>query len=433
MVYRKERDCMIKRILVILLLCLLTINVLGTDCEHEDIIYNPETGKAELWLVDCSHEKISLLDADYQERAASIVRSIEGPNTQLSLPESMASYNQELYVINGIGKRITVFNETDSGNVPPKRILEGAATEINDSFGIVVINNEIYISNVTALGVGQILVFNSTDNGNIAPKRKIEGANTLVQNPRQMFASGTELLITDYSNRIIVHNLNASGNVAPNRNLFGANTLIDTPEGIMVVNGEIFVSNRKGNFISVFNLNDTGNVAPKRRIAGANTLLNEPTGLASDGTEMHIANFMSDNLLKFPLNASGNVAPTGVGGEGIGLLGPKFIILLNARTDLIGESSKFGLTAQALEGSVELTWQNCPDLDIAGFNVYRQQDNGDWEKINAELIPCSGGIQGSGYIQWDREAELSNYDYAYKLEYVYPDGGRCWDIPVVLE
>jgi len=97
-------------------------------------------------------------------------------------PPSTSS-NRKIFVANVFGNRISVFDADDSGNVAPIRSI-GSNTELLRPSGIFVDteNNEIFVINlVIDLGQDPIEVFSSitvygrTDSGDVPPLRIISG------------------------------------------------------------------------------------------------------------------------------------------------------------------------------------------------------------------------------------------------------------------
>ena len=69
------------------------------------------------------------------------------------------------------------------------------------------------------------------------------------------------------------------------------------------------------------------------------------------------------------------------------------------------------------DGNVILSWETATELDNAGFNIHRsEQQNGSYERINQNFLPSRGdGITGFKYEFRDDDVVNGN-DYWYKLE-----------------
>ncbi len=70
-----------------------------------------------------------------------------------------------------------------------------------------------------------------------------------------------------------------------------------------------------------------------------------------------------------------------------------------------------------------IRWTTACEINTAGFNVYRQQADGNWLKVNSNLIPALSVETGVGgtYSLPDVSAE-SGVPYVYKLEEIETDG-----------
>lgn len=75
-------------------------------------------------------------------------------------------------------------------------------------------------------------------------------------------------------------------------------------------------------------------------------------------------------------------------------------------------------TAQSKE-SIRVNWQTASELQLTGFNVWRQGKQGAWKKINPALIPAknTGQVTGANYAFADRKVKPAR-TYRYKLELV---------------
>ena len=143
-----------------------------------------------------------------------------------------AALARELFVTNFDGHSITVYNSTDNGNTPPLRTLIGAATQLNQPRGMLIVNGELFVTNE---GSDSITVYTRTASGDTAPLRTLSGAATGLNGPRSLILDPTtdELLVANYDDdSITVHNRTASGNTPPLRTLIGAATGLNGPKDL---------------------------------------------------------------------------------------------------------------------------------------------------------------------------------------------------------
>jgi hypothetical protein len=175
-----------------------------------------------------------------------------------------------------------VFARSANGNVAPKRVIEGQATNLSRTMhGIAydAIHDEIVIP--VALG-GAVLVFKADAAGEVPPLRAIQGTRTRLVRPHTVAVDpvNNEILTADPSNRaIFVFDRMANGNVAPKRVISGEKTGLLDIVGLDVdpIRNVIVASSRKGNGdkvgIFVFDRLASGDVAPKQFIGGPNSKL----------------------------------------------------------------------------------------------------------------------------------------------------------------
>jgi hypothetical protein len=178
--------------------------------------------------------------------------------------------------------RISVFARVANGNVAPKRVIEGQATNLSRTMhGIAYdgIHDEIVIP--VALS-GAVLVFKADATGEVPPLRAIQGTRTRLVRPHTVAVDpvNNEILTADPSSRaIFVFDRTASGNVAPKRVISGERTGLLDIVGLDVdpIRNVIVAASRKGNGdkvgIFVFDRLASGDVAPKQFIGGPNSKL----------------------------------------------------------------------------------------------------------------------------------------------------------------
>jgi DNA-binding beta-propeller fold protein YncE len=175
-----------------------------------------------------------------------------------------------------------VFARSANGNVAPKRVIEGQATNLSRTMhGIAydAIHDEIVIP--VALS-GAVLVFKADATGEVPPLRAIQGTRTRLVRPHTVAVDpvNNEILTADPSMRaIVVFDRMANGNVAAKRVISGPKTGLLDIVGLDVdpIRNVIVAASRKGNGdkvgIFVFDRLANGDVEPKQFIGGPNSKL----------------------------------------------------------------------------------------------------------------------------------------------------------------
>jgi len=175
-----------------------------------------------------------------------------------------------------------VFARLANGNVAPKRVIEGQATNLSRTMhGIAydAIHDEIVIP--VALS-GAVLVFKADASGEVPPARAIQGTRTHLVRPHTVAVDpvNNEILTADPSMRaIVVFDRMANGNVSPKRVISGPKTGLLDIVGLDVdpIRNVIVASSRKGNGdkvgLFVFDRLANGDVEPKQFIGGPNSKL----------------------------------------------------------------------------------------------------------------------------------------------------------------
>ena len=178
--------------------------------------------------------------------------------------------------------RISVFARLANGNVAPKRVIEGQATNLSRTMhGIAydALHDEIVIP--VALS-GAVLVFKADATGEVPPLRAIQGTRTRLVRPHTVAVDpvNNEILTADPSSRaIFVFDRTASGNVAPKRVISGERTGLLDIVGLDVdpIRNVVVAASRKGNGdkvgLFVFDRRATGDVPPRQFIGGPNSKL----------------------------------------------------------------------------------------------------------------------------------------------------------------
>ena len=215
---------------------------------------------------------------------------LAGPYTGLGQPSGVAvAASGDYYVCNPEAgspyTSVTEYAAGSTGNASPLATIRGAATTLSSPADVALDNSDyIYVSNNNASsGGGWISVFSPNSNGNIAPARIIQGAATGLNEPGGIAfdASGNLYASNHAGNSVTIYASGANGNVAPLRTITGSKTGLNGPTGVTVdSNGYVYVANNKAPSITVYAAGATGNVVPVRTIVGANTRLNQPYGVA---------------------------------------------------------------------------------------------------------------------------------------------------------
>jgi len=102
-------------------------------------------------------------------------RVIQGPLSQIDWPMGIAvdEANSEIFVANNGDSSILVFSRLANGDVQPKRVIRGPATGIKGPMGVAIANDEIWVAN---FGDHSALVFPRLAAGNVAPRRIVRNA-----------------------------------------------------------------------------------------------------------------------------------------------------------------------------------------------------------------------------------------------------------------
>jgi hypothetical protein len=86
--------------------------------------------------------------------------------------------------------------------------------------------------------------------------------------------------------------------------------------------------------------------------------------------------------------------------------------------------------ATAGSNSVKLTWSTASETDNAGFNLYRAGADGEFVKINAEIIPAEGSSASGAAYEFVDDDVQNRQTYSYKLEDVDLNGAATQHGPV---
>lgn len=267
-------------------------------------------------LVVGSTDTIRFFDASADGNTPPL-RTITGSSAAVGVPCGFWLEGNELFVAdcdpnggNPIG-RVAVYASGADGDTPPLRTLTGANTSLRTPLSLLIVDDELFVSDRLANGTGIILVFPADASGNATPIRTITGGNTDLMSPDNMATDGTSLFVADQianndaMGAVLAFPLNASGNVFPSQAIRGANTTLNGPFGIAVSPTEIFVTDVRGDSsVKVFPISVTGNTLPSR------TLNVSPTvrGLALSGGELFISDSVNSVVQVYDSTASGNDA-----------------------------------------------------------------------------------------------------------------------------
>ena len=203
-------------------------------------------------------------------------RVIQGACTQLVTPHavSLDLTNNEILVSSMTAKTVYVFPLNANGDVPPSRIIRGPKTKLGHTVGIGV---DPETNLMAVAGPREILIFNRTDNGDIAPRATIEGPNTGIgEEPWQiqMFRGKVFLAASNH-----IH-----------QNVYSEVTLKGTYKRIPV---DPWNDPNLG-FIGVWRITDKGNTPPLTKLGGPFSGLLHPTGLAINPKDGEI--YVSDSI-----------------------------------------------------------------------------------------------------------------------------------------
>jgi hypothetical protein len=238
------------------------------------------------------------------------IRAIEGQTTRLGRTMHAIAYDaihDEIFVPQQFGQGILVFDGKATGEIAPKRIIEGPDTQLTalDRLGVDAVNNEIYVPEGK-----KILVFPRDGNGNVKPKRVIEGPDTTILAARAVAVDPTRNLIVVSATPIgaqpsderltefAIFDRTATGNAKPLRVITG----IASTQNIAVYPESGLIFGVGSSFVGVWRIEDNGTVAPKYTIGGPKGKLVDPRGVTIDGK--HKTVIISDKYLNAVLTYS---------------------------------------------------------------------------------------------------------------------------------
>lgn len=281
------------------------------------IAYDP--GREEVIVPSCvANPQIGMFPRLADKNAAP-ARRIVGQASKLNRTVHGVNYDEihdEIFVSSQIAQAVLAFSGTQSGNVSPIRIIQGPKTQIvvPEMVEVDPVHNELFVP-----ARDRVLVFNRTDSGNVAPKRILmtPAARVAVDYVHNVLAvsgrgrNGAQIAIFEY---------NAEGNATPLRVIGGPNAeplgglrhgfdihpatgmiLVSVPFGETAGDGLPLLASDQS-FIAIWSIYDDGSVAPRWRLGGPGGVLRNPRGVAVD--EKNKTVLVSDKYLNGVLTFS---------------------------------------------------------------------------------------------------------------------------------
>ena len=240
--------------------------------------------------------------------------------------------NDEVVIPSNVAGAILVFGRMQSGNTPPRRMIQGSRTHLHSPQGVAVDNkhDELVVSNDTRQS---ILVFERAANGNVAPVREIIGPKTGITNPQGIVVDPVhdEIILSDEGGKgtkmppaLRVFRRTDNGDVAPLRVISGSDTGMLRPRQIQldIERDEVVIADRglvqefrydTPGFLAVWNRTDSGNVAPKKLIRGPKSQLTSPRSVYVDpkNGEYGAGDTNSHSIMVFPRDFPTGPKPSG--------------------------------------------------------------------------------------------------------------------------
>jgi len=189
------------------------------------------------WIYVTSSSRIVIfpIDADGDVAPA---RVITGAATTLSSPRKIEVDSNWIYVADVSDNSIKVFPKAADGDTAPTRVIVGANTLLSGHYAIAINSNWIYAANYGIAGAPphNVLVFPIGANGNVAPTRRIQGAATDLDQPYGIAVDSSWIYVANYNGQsVLVFPTDADGDVAPTRTIAGPATPFNGwPSGIAV-------------------------------------------------------------------------------------------------------------------------------------------------------------------------------------------------------
>ena len=281
-----------------------------------------------------SHPRLAVFARQANGQVAPL-RVLEGKKTGIS--RSLHGIyvdipNDEVVIPSNVAGAILVFGRTQSGNTPPRRMIQGSRTHLHSPQGVAVDNkhDELVVSNDTRQS---ILVFERAANGNVAPVREIIGPKTGITNPQGIVVDPVhdEIILSDEGGKgtkmppaLRVFRRTDNGDVAPLRVISGSDTGMLRPRQIQldIERDEVVIADRglvqefrydTPGFLAVWNRTDSGNVAPKKLIRGPKSQLTSPRSVYVDpkNGEYGAGDTNSHSIMVFPRDFPTGPKPSG--------------------------------------------------------------------------------------------------------------------------
>jgi len=281
-----------------------------------------------------SHPRLAVFARQANGQVAPL-RVLEGQKTGIS--RSLHGIyvdipNDEVVIPSNVAGAILVFGRTQSGNTPPRRMIQGSRTHLHSPQGVAVDNkhDELVVSNDTRQS---ILVFERAANGNVAPVREIIGPKTGITNPQGIVVDPVhdEIILSDEGGKgtkmppaLRVFRRTDNGDVAPLRVISGSDTGMLRPRQIQLdtERDEVVIADRglvqefrydTPGFLAVWNRTDSGNVAPKKLIRGPKSQLTSPRSVYVDpkNGEYGAGDTNSHSIMVFPRDFPTGPKPSG--------------------------------------------------------------------------------------------------------------------------
>jgi DNA-binding beta-propeller fold protein YncE len=281
------------------------------------IAYDP--GREEVIVPSCVANPQINMFARTADKNAAPVHKIYGTASKMDRTTHGVSYDEvhdEIFASSQIGQAILEYKGGQDGEVSPIRILQGPKTQISvpEMVEVDPVHNELFVP-----ARDKVLVFNRTDNGNVAPKRilMVPAARVAVDYVHNLLVvsgrgkTGMQIAIFDY---------NAEGNTPPLRIISGPNAEplgglrhgfdIDSKTGMIIASVPFGETGGDGlpllaseqSFVAIWSVFDNGNVAPRWRVGGPQGALRNPRGVAVDAKNKTL--LVSDKYLNGVLTFS---------------------------------------------------------------------------------------------------------------------------------
>lgn len=233
--------------------------------------------------------------------------------------------HDEIWVTAPHADAILVFRGSDSGAVPPTRILQGPKTQIqSDRLDVDAVHNEVFVP-----ARDRVLVFPREAQGDIAPTRVIRGPATQLRASSALAVDPVHNLIvvgayagtgdtrktTDI--KLLFFNRTDDGNVKPqaeilvpgvgpqrtSEQLFGQMQIYPEKGWIVATIPGADRSWETGftPFIGIWSIHDRGIVAPRWKLGGSQSTLMRPRGVTLDARhkELIVADMRQNALLTY--------------------------------------------------------------------------------------------------------------------------------------